>query len=83
VEGGAPGRPEPSAANPLPSLLGEDSFDAESPMVKPAAAPSPAVLVEDDSEGAESVPPPPAAGAAPSVDASTRPLGLYMGNHFF
>ena len=80
MEVGAPIGPEPSAVNPLPSLLGEDSSNAEAPVGKPAAVEAPAFDLEEDSGEAESTRRPPSmAEVAPSVDASARPLGLFMG----
>ena len=89
--GEALGAPEPSAANPLPLLLGEDSSDAEGSGMEAVVAAAargsvpPIVEVEDDSkEEAESVHArPSAAEATPQGDVSTRPLSLYMGNAFF
>ena len=48
VEGGAPARPEPSAANPLPSLLSEDSSDTDALEAEPTAAPAPVTEVQEE-----------------------------------
>ena len=75
----APIGPQPSAVNLLPSLLGEDSSNAEAPVGKPAAIEAATFDLEDSGEVESAPRHPPMVEAAPSTEVSASPLGLCIG----